>query len=171
MDLSSVPIDSFPAGHEHDGIYPHLLAILARTAAIDNEKRRFALECDQGMMPSIAAIIHALAARTQEHPNAACIGHRTIGGDDHQEWPCLQRIEGLTGHRVSLEREDSQGQRTRARFEDAEQRPAVGFTDVDLRQIVEAAACLLIDPTRVPTRGLDHIAERGEPIGRQLCRS
>src|SRR5882762_3843608 len=30
------PADSFPAGYEHDGIYFHLLAILARPAAIDN---------------------------------------------------------------------------------------------------------------------------------------
>jgi hypothetical protein len=36
-----------PAGYDHHGIDPHLLAIFARAAAIDNEKRRFALECDQ----------------------------------------------------------------------------------------------------------------------------
>jgi len=35
------------AGYEDDGIYRHLLAIFARTAAIDDEKRRFSLECDQ----------------------------------------------------------------------------------------------------------------------------
>jgi hypothetical protein len=38
---------SLPAGYVHDGIYRHLLAILARTAAIDNEKRRCSLQCDQ----------------------------------------------------------------------------------------------------------------------------
>jgi hypothetical protein len=46
-DGQSLASGSLPAGHEHDRIYPHLLAILSRTAAIDNEKRRFALECDQ----------------------------------------------------------------------------------------------------------------------------
>jgi hypothetical protein len=45
--LSRQTADSLPASHEHDRIYRHLLAIFARTAAIDDEKRRCALECDQ----------------------------------------------------------------------------------------------------------------------------
>src|SRR5208283_345108 len=127
--------------HAHDRIRDlDFIAVLKLAAAIDDEKARTALERDQGMMPGVAPKIDALATGTRESADPLLDRRLAVSGDDDQERPRLQREERLARERMALEGAQLQRQLPCVGLEDADQRPAAAFGDVDECQIVKALA-------------------------------
>jgi hypothetical protein len=117
---------------------------------------------DQRVMPGVAPIIDALAARTQESMQRADRIGPPTRGDYDEKGPRFERIKRLARQRVALERADAQRQRTWARLEHAQERSAAAFADIDVSQIVEPLAGVFVDPARFPARNLDDVAKRRE---------
>src|SRR5262249_38656358 len=87
-----------------------LVAVLAGTAAIDDQELARSVERDQRMMPGAASIVHALPPVGDKGVQIACRRRLARRGHDDQEGLPAHGHEGLAREWMALDHADRQRQ-------------------------------------------------------------
>ena len=113
---------------------------------VDDEKAAARIEHEQGMMPDVARVIHALPAVGAK----GAVGGRVarIGADHDEPGPVLHRREQLAAERMALHQRDDDRLWPRLRFEQADVDRSAAGGHVDRREPIPALRKPLVDPDR-----------------------
>ena len=150
------------------GREPGLIEIVAGPLAVHHQKAAFGLANEEGVMPDIAGIVHALAAAGQEGTVAFLdVG---VAADDDEPRPVLQGIEDLAPQRVTLHDGNGDGLGPGVRHHDADVDGAALGGRLDMGQIVEALGEALVDGEVPRIVQFDDIAEGSERRLGEGCR-
>ena len=151
-------------------VKPYLIAVFARSAAVDDQKFMVRPQDEQGVVPYAAVIVHALPSGGPEGAQRADIRIAVGRPDDDKPIGIAQRVKRLGAERMALHHFYVDRVRAGLTAEDADQgRAAIGF-HIDTGEVVEAVCRAFIDREVLRAVRFDDVAERGKGFPRQRCR-